>query len=640
MRGVKRGIDSEDVATSMVSDPNYAPYLSDTDYADYLRLLKELISHRTVCTDEASLHRVITHCSAHFTAALAPLGWSIRRDAAGNLCCIPAAVDTSRPVLWLNAHVDTVDASHADFGGCDPFTCIESETHLIGRGANDCKAGVAFMMWYGEQLAKGRLPAFNGGFLVTRREEAGSKLPRTACQFASDLTSGRLPMSTLPRSTYIWILENTVSLATRLKQPVPEVAVYDRERHSLLLLCHGTLASLGHALLGLADHHEWKTVAIWPSVRAAGAHVLQELTSAEAAHALVAEGVEQVRGGFREGTRISRRRIEPDEALERLRVPPMALSQHTHEGGHSCTVPNAGNRIFQCLVHEAVHASERCDGVELPPAALPAWASMMTMSAGTHGSGHGSAPAGGRDGGAGDGSCELEGTALGTALLWSGFESQPTRVASSVTSLPRSALPRSPAIELSRSPAISSEPGVDRPSCGSCASDQEHTLVLNYRGLKSRKELEAQIQALVTTLGQEGLEWSAGSDLDSGIGAQQKEFILASQLPQVVEDVVDSLNGAVTLKYEPNPGRSDASHLWRSLPEDLRGERVVPFTCGPGHRSHLCQQERVMRKTHGPNEGFHKSTGRATLPFFVELVRRFRLPTAKASGQQVAASSD
>lgn len=640
MRGVKRGIDSEDVATSMVSDPNYAPYLSDTDYADYLRLLKELISHRTVCTDEASLHRVITHCSAHFTAALAPLGWSIRRDAAGNLCCIPAAVDTSRPVLWLNAHVDTVDASLADFGGCDPFTCIESETHLIGRGANDCKAGVAFMMWYGEQLAKGRLPAFNGGFLVTRREEAGSKLPRTACQFASDLTSGRLPMSTLPRSTYIWILENTVSLATHLKQPVPEVAVYDRERHSLLLLCHGTLASLGHALLGLADHHEWKTVAIWPSVRAAGAHVLQELTSAEAAHALVAEGVEKVRGGFREGSRTSRRRIEPDEALERLRVPPMALSQHTHEGGHSCTVPNAGNRIFQCLVHEAVHASERCDGVELPPAALPAWASMMTMSAGTHGSGHGSAPAGGRDGGAGDGSCELEGTALGTALLWSGFESQPTRVASSVTSLPRSALPRSPAIELSISPAISSEPGVDRPSCGSCASDQEHTLVLNYRGLKSRTELEAQIQALVTTLGQEGLEWSAGSDLDSGIGAQQKEFILASQLPQVVEDVVESLNGAVTLKYEPNPGRSDASHLWRSLPEDLRGERVVPFTCGPGHRSHLCQQERVMRKTHGPNEGFHKSTGRATLPFFVELVRRFRLPTANASGQQVAASSD
>ena len=307
MRGVKRGIDSEDVAASIVSDPNYATYLSDTDYADYLRLLKELISHRSVCTDEASLHRVITHCSAHFTAVLAPLGWSTCRDAAGNLCCIPATVDTSRPVLWLNAHVDTVDASHADFGGRDPFACFESETHLIGRGANDCKAGVAFMMWYGEQLAKGRLPAFNGGFLVTRREEAGSQFPRTAFQFAADLTSGRLPMSTLPRSTYIWILENTVSLATHLKQPVPEVAVYDRERHSLLLLCHGTLASLGLALLGLADHHEWKTVAIWPSVRAAGAHQ----PSAEAAHALVAEG--------REGSRRFPRRFEDLAEANRTR---------------------------------------------------------------------------------------------------------------------------------------------------------------------------------------------------------------------------------------------------------------------------------------------------------------------------------
>ena len=38
--------------------------------------------------------------------------------------------------------------------------------------------------------------------------------------------------------------------------------------------------------------------------------------------------------------------------------------------------------------------------------------------------------------------------------------------------------------------------------------------------------------------------------------------------------------------YEPNPGRSDASHIWRSLPAALRGNVVVPFTCGPGHRSH------------------------------------------------------
>ena len=36
-----------------------------------------------------------------------------------------------------------------------------------------------------------------------------------------------------------------------------------------------------------------------------------------------------------------------------------------------------------------------------------------------------------------------------------------------------------------------------------------------------------------------------------------------------------------------------------------------------------CCAEGVMRKTHGPNEGFEKATGRTCLPFFVELVGQF-----------------
>ena len=98
-----------------------------------------------------------------------------------------------------------------------------------------------------------------------------------------------------------------------------------------------------------------------------------------------------------------------------------------------------------------------------------------------------------------------------------------------------------------------------------------------------------------------------------------------STLPSALEALVARLDGAVTLKYEPNPGRSDASHLWRSLPDDLKGERVLPFTCGPGHRSHRCQAEGVMRKTHGPNEGFDKATGLICMPFFVGLVRHFAI---------------
>ena len=67
----------------------------------------------------------------------------------------------------------------------------------------------------------------------------------------------------------------------------------------------------------------------------------------------------------------------------------------------------------------------------------------------------------------------------------------------------------------------------------------------------------------------------------------------------------------------------DNQRILAKLPPALRGERVVPFTCGPGHRSHRCAAEGVMRKTHGPNEGFDKATGRACLPFFVGLVGQF-----------------
>eukprot|EP00966_Prymnesium_polylepis_P187070 4336549-Prymnesium_polylepis.1 len=222
----------------------------DERYGAYLAHLRALISHRTVTSDEAALQPAIEYCGRIFSAALTPLGWAVGCDAAGNMRCVPPRVDTSRKVLWLNAHIDTVNARPEDFGGRDPFACHETATHLIGRGACDCKAGVAFMLWYAEGIARGALPAPNGGFLVTRREEAGSKLPRTAPQFAADMGTGDLPVSSLKRGTFVQVLENTVSLAHEPLVP-PEVAVYDCERHSFSLMCDGPLHLLGAALLAL-----------------------------------------------------------------------------------------------------------------------------------------------------------------------------------------------------------------------------------------------------------------------------------------------------------------------------------------------------------------------------------------------------
>ena len=561
------------------------------NHASYLAHLKELISQRTVTTDDDALHAAIDHCRVKFLKSLSPLGWTIACDAAGNLRCSPPSIESNRQVLWLNAHVDTVDATAADFSGRDPFTCFETATHLIGRGANDCKAGVAFMLWYADLIAAGELPSFNGGFLVTRREEAGSTLPRTAPQFAKDMASGALPISTLRRGTFVWLLENTVSLASHLKATVPEVAVYDRERHSFSILCRGSLASLGLAALSLDGHAEWKTVAIWPTARddddtATGrgsraamraAHPSAPTTSGPATSAPASS-----KDGLPAVCRTARR-VESEEILSQLSLPRAALAVSAQEGGHSCTVRNSENLIFRCLVREAVSASRENDSLTLPPAALTAWVEGRAMSEGG-------------EGGEGE---------LGTALLWSGVESQPTRVAATVTALPTSAIApslRAAFVGLGGAP---------------------HTLILNYRGLRPVEEVSAQIAELRAALGAECVQWSAGADLESGEGAQQAEFVGGSLLPSAIDAVVEDLGGAVTLKYEPNPGRSDASHIWRSLPAELRGEKVVPFTCGPGHRSHRCPTDGVMRKTHGPNEGFCKETGRSTLPFFVELVRRF-----------------
>ena len=77
----------------------------------------------------------------------------------------------------------------------------------------------------------------------------------------------------------------------------------------------------------------------------------------------------------------------------------------------------------------------------------------------------------------------------------------------------------------------------------------------------------------------------------------------------------------VAVAFQGNPGRSDATQVWFGLPEALRGGAVLPFTCGPGHRSHRTRDGGgFLRKTHGVNEGFHIASGRRTLPFFLHMV--------------------
>lgn len=305
-------------------------------FTTYVEYLVSLISTRTVTSSAEDVHKGVQLCKRHFEKHLGPHAWTVQIDAMGNLQCIPpiGQIDDSKPMLWLCAHVDTVPANrdewHEQF---DPFTCHESELYLTGRGANDCKAGVAFMLWYAELMSKSRLPAFNGGFLVTCHEEAGAPVPRTAPQYAHDFESGRLPMSTCPSATFLLCLENTVSLGKE-SEPAnaptwPEIGIYNRESHSFVLKVIGSMEQLRSALKAL-DDPDWKTVAVWP-VNRRGQRV-------EADHAPV----------FGSG---------------------LQLKKLWQEGGHSCTVRNRDNRIHalvmgveqDCCFDQSDEAGEKVD---------------------------------------------------------------------------------------------------------------------------------------------------------------------------------------------------------------------------------------------------------------------------------------
>lgn len=506
-------------------------------FPHFLDLLTTLVNTRTVTTCKEATARGIALCQQLFADSLQPCGWSVNTDRSGNLVCAPPALDTSKPVLWLCAHIDTVDATRSKWQGeADPFECQDGATHLTGRGVNDCKAGVALMLWLAAQIAARRLPAFNGGFLVTRSEEAGSAHPRSAPQFARDMEEGRLQLSELPRGTFVLCLENTVSLrptprtrvgedregatTARVVYGPPEVGVYNRERHSFVFRARGTLSQLGEALQ-LLGNPDWKAVAVWP-VDAAGERVDRS------EEALAAWG-----GG--------------------------ALKEWTQEGGHSCTVKNT-----QTVVHKILSGT---------------WS-------------------------------EVEGPER--LVVWSGHSSKSSQVSSRVTTL---CLPEV-------TTAAGEQQGARE------QGEQEHALLLNYRGLSPVAEVLQQLQQLASALGPECLQEMA--NFAEGTGADQSEYVAGSFMAAALSKATAALEGhpelewcRVVVKHEPNPGRSDSSHIWRTLPAQLRGHRVVPLTCGPGHRSHLDPVGRFPRKTHGVNEGYNKAEGLKSLPFFVMVVDAF-----------------
>ena len=108
--------------------------------ADLIDFARELVRIRSYSGEEGDIIR-------HIEGKLHALGYdAVVVDAMGNLA---GRIGSGGPVLWFDAHVDTVAVNDAAEWRYDPFGGILAEGRLHGRGAVDMKSAAAAAIYAG-----------------------------------------------------------------------------------------------------------------------------------------------------------------------------------------------------------------------------------------------------------------------------------------------------------------------------------------------------------------------------------------------------------------------------------------------------------------------------------------------------------
>jgi len=229
-------------------------HIISSNYQHYLYYLKDLIAIPSVFTDRSGVKRAIRYCKDVLEKNLP--GWHVYFDAKHNLIARPDTVDKEKPIIYLSAHIDTVDANAAEWvGSHGPFEAFEDEREIRGRGASDCKAGVAYELFLALLHARHLLVLDNIIFTVTFNEEGSGD--KTATEIGTNLGDS-LPVSEL--ATYFIVLENNVRVLTP-----PVLSVYNRERGNYVIKTRGTLE---HLQAWIKKHAGWNPVCIYPDADA------------------------------------------------------------------------------------------------------------------------------------------------------------------------------------------------------------------------------------------------------------------------------------------------------------------------------------------------------------------------------------
>ncbi|SCY67802.1 M20/M25/M40 family metallo-hydrolase [Desulfoluna spongiiphila] len=216
----------------------------------YFAHLRKLAALPSVFTRPEDVEHAMAYCKATLSSVLP--GHTICEDKGKNLLALPGNINRQEPIVYLSAHVDTVDADKTEWDApFSPFEPYEDEDELVGRGVSDCKAGVAFQLFLAELAGEGHLCLENLIFTVTFKEEgAGDK---SAAHIGRALGKA-LPVS--EKETLLFVLENTVTSGQS-----PCLGLYTAERSNFVIEVTGPLAELRRTLDRLPS---WNPACIYP----------------------------------------------------------------------------------------------------------------------------------------------------------------------------------------------------------------------------------------------------------------------------------------------------------------------------------------------------------------------------------------
>lgn len=129
-------------------------------------LAEALIRRRSVTPEDDG-------CQELIAARLAPLGFRCETLRSGPVTNLWARRDgRPGPLLVFAGHTDVVPPGPIERWRSDPFTPVERDGRLYGRGAADMKSSIAaFVVAVEEFLVRGREPAGAIGLLITSDEE-------------------------------------------------------------------------------------------------------------------------------------------------------------------------------------------------------------------------------------------------------------------------------------------------------------------------------------------------------------------------------------------------------------------------------------------------------------------------------------